>query len=82
MSDSSNLPLNLSEIANHMGSAISNGETIAQDAGTVIVHGFHDIETEAKPVEIGFDLEFHARLIKIEDFIIKLEERMRVLRFW
>ncbi len=82
MSDSPNLPLNLSEIENDMGHAVSNFETLASNTGTVIAHGFEYGMAEAKPIVESADLDFHARILKIEAFVTKLEERMRALRFW
>ena len=71
MSDAPHMPVNLAEI---------------KDTGTVISHDIVDlfsnvmgtIEPEVKTAEASL----HERLLKVETFMMKLEERLRILRFW
>ena len=69
MSDAPLLPFNLNEVEN----AISN-------EGTVIVHGIDEaINTTTHEINA---IGLHERIEKLEAFIIRLEERLRILRFW
>jgi hypothetical protein len=68
---------------------LADANKLSNDAGTIIAHGFVYGEAEAKPIEERLDLAFHSRLSKVErfietmePFIAKLEERLRILRFW
>ena len=75
MSDAPNMPVNLSEIKNE-------GTVIFHDIGDLFGKVSGPIGNEVrKTVDITVT-DLHARLLKVETFLMKLEERLRILRFW
>ena len=71
MSDAPNMPVNLSEVKNE-------GTVILHDIGDLFANVAGTIEPEVKTAEQSL----HERLLKVETFLMKLEERLRILRFW